>query len=170
MTLSLYDITVPVFIRAFGNLSEILEKGRRYADEQGIAHTDLLEARLYPDMLPLTAQVQRASDASRFTVARVARLELAPMPDEEKTFDQLQERIAATIAVLKTVPASAMEGREDAEVTIQRASGTMTFTGRSYVLEFALPNFFFHVTTAYDLLRHKGAPLGKRDFLGRFDR
>jgi hypothetical protein len=167
MSLSLYDVTVPVFIRAFGNLSEILEKGRAFADEKGMAHADLLEARLFPDMLPLTAQIQRASDASRFTVSRVGRIEVAPMADEEKTFDDLQKRIAATVALLKTVPANAMDGRESAEVTIQRASGSMTFTGKDYVLGFALPNFYFHVTTAYDVLRHKGVPIGKRDFLGR---
>jgi hypothetical protein len=167
MSLSLYDVTVPVFIRAFGNLSEILEKGRAFADEKGIAHADLLDARLFPDMLPLTGQIQRASDASRFTVSRVGQIEVSPIADEEKSFDDLQKRIAATVALLKSVPANAMDGRENAEVTIQRASGAMTFTGKDYVLGFALPNFYFHVTTAYDVLRHKGVPIGKRDFLGR---
>ena len=147
--------------------SEILEKGRAFADEKGVAHTDLLDARLFPDMLPLS----RANPARlrRFAVHRFAlsQIEIAPIADEEKTFDDLQKRIAATVALLKTVPANAMDGRENAEVVIQRQSGPMTFTGKDYVLGFALPNFYFHVTTAYDVLRNKGVPIGKRDFLGR---
>jgi hypothetical protein len=166
MSLSLYDVSVPVFLRAFDAMSAFLEKGRAFADAQGIAHSELLEARLAPDMAPLTAQVQRASDAARLAAARVGQLEAPAMPDEEVSLDDLQARIAATAAFLKSVPPQSMDGREQAEVVLTFPTGSMTFTARDYMLGFALPNFFFHVTTAYALLRHKGVPVGKMDFLG----
>jgi hypothetical protein len=167
MSLSLYDVSVPVFIRTFGNLSEILEKGRAFADEKDMPHGELLDARLSPDMAPLTAQVQRASDAAKFTAARVAQVEAVAMADSETSFDELQARIAATVAFLKSVPAHSMDGREEAEVVLTTPNHSMTFTAKDYVLGFAIPNFFFHVTTAYALLRHKGVLLGKLDFVGR---
>ena len=167
MSLSLYDVTVPVFIRAFGNLSENLEKGRAFADENSIPHAELLEARLFPDMAPLTAQIQRASDAAKLAAVRVGQVETVAMADNETSFDELQARIAATVAFLKSVPADSMDGREQAEVVVITPSNSMTFTARDYVLGFAIPNFFFHVTAAYALLRHKGVPLGKLDFLGK---
>jgi hypothetical protein len=167
MALSLYDVSVPVFLRSLHNLSEILEKGRRHADESGVPHATLLDARLIEDMSALPAQIQRASDAAKFVAVRVGGIENVVMDDKEASFDDLQARIAATIAILESVPADAMDGREEDEVTIQTRNGSMQFTARDYVLHFALPNFFFHVTTAYDLLRHKGVPIGKLDFLGR---
>lgn len=167
MSLSLYDVSVPLFIRAFGNLSENLEKGRAFADEHGMPHADLLDARLFPDMAPLTAQIQRASDAAKFTAARVGQVDAPAMEDKETSFEDLQARIAATIAFLTSVAANSMDGREDAEVVVKTPTASMTFTARDYVLGFAIPNFYFHVTTAYALLRHKGVPLGKLDFLGR---
>ncbi|MEO4001675.1 DUF1993 domain-containing protein [Mesorhizobium sp. CAU 1732] len=166
MPLSLYDISIPVFIRGFGNLSRNLDKGRAFADERGVAHSQLLEARLFEDMTPLTAQIQRASDTARFAATRVGLVEAAGMPDEETSFDDLQERIRATVAYLKTVPADSMDGREAAEVVVTTRAGSVSFTAKDYLLDFALPNFFFHATTAYDILRHKGVPLGKMDFLG----
>lgn len=167
MSLSLYEVTVPVFIRAFGNLSENLEKGRAFADGNNLAHAELLEARLFPDMAPLTAQIQRASDAAKLAAVRVGQVETVAMADNETSFDELQARIAATVAFLKSVPSDSMDGREQAEVVVTTPSNSLTFTARDYVLGFAIPNFFFHVTTAYALLRHKGVPLGKLDFLGR---
>lgn len=167
MSLSLYDITIPVFIRACSNLSAISEKGRAFADEKGIAHSELLEARLFPDMAPFTAQIQRVSDGVRLAAVRLAGVENVAMPDTETTFDELQARIARTVEFLKAVPADSMDGREEAEVVLKTPDVTLTFTGRSYVLDFALPNIFFHVTTAYDILRYKGVPLGKRDYIGR---
>jgi uncharacterized protein len=166
MPLSLYDVTVPVFLKAFQNLSEILEKGRAFADEKGMPHAELLEARLFPDMAPLTAQIQRASDTAKFAVVRVGQVENLPMEDKEVSFDDLQARIAATVAFLRAAPAGAMDGREEAEVEVRSSQGATTYTARNYVLSFAIPNFFFHVTTAYDILRHKGVPVGKRDYLG----
>ena len=167
MSLSLYDISVPVFIRAFGNLSEILRKAERFADEKGMAHKELLEARLIEGMYPLPAQVQRASDTAKFVPVRVAQLENVPMTDDEVTFADLHARIEKTVTFLKSVDPASMEGRDEAEVVLKTRTGSTTFTARSYVLGFAIPNFYFHVTTAYAILRHKGVPIGKMDYIGR---
>lgn len=167
MSLSLYDISVPVFLRNFANLTEILQKGEAFADEKGIAHKELLEARLVEDMYPLTAQIQRASDSAKFTAVRVAQVETVAMADEEVTFADLHARIAKTVDFLKAVDPKSMDGREEAEVILTTRSGSRSFTGSSYVLNFALPNFYFHVTTAYAILRHKGVPIGKMDYIGR---
>ena len=166
MSLSLYDVTIPVFIRSLQTLSLFLEKGRRFADETSMSHRELLDARLYEDMAPLTAQIQRVSDTAKFAAARIGQCEAPKMEDDETSFDELQARIAATIAFLQTIPADAMNGREDAEILLQTPRRSFTFTGRSYALEFAIPNFYFHVTAAYALLRMKGVPVGKMDFLG----
>jgi hypothetical protein len=166
MPLSLYDVSVPLFIRYLGNLSALLDKGRAHADANGLAHADLLEARLFEDMHPLTAQIQRASDGAKFTAMRVGQVEAPVMEDNEVGFDDLEARIARTIDFLKTVPANCMDGREAATIELKTPSTTLTFSGQDYVLGFALPNFFFHVTTAYDILRHKGVPIGKRDYIG----
>ncbi|YBV95291.1 DUF1993 domain-containing protein [Phyllobacteriaceae bacterium JZ32] len=167
MSLSLYDVSVPVFLRAFANLTEILEKGRAFADEKGMPHAELLEARLFADMAPLTAQIQRASDTAKFVPVRVGGVGNVAMEDNEASFDDLQARIAKTVAFLKAVPAKAMEGRDDVVVELRTGQGSKSFAARDYVLGFAIPNFFFHVTTAYALLRHKGVPLGKMDYIGR---
>jgi len=165
MALSLYDVSIPVFIRGFANLGAILEKGRAFAAANGIAEEQLTEARLFSDMLPLTGQIQRASDTARFVAVRVAGAEAVAMPDEEKTINDMQARIAASVDYLKTIDATLFDGTEDKEVVLKMRAGELRFTGTSYILQFALPNFFFHVTTAYDILRHKGVPLSKSDFL-----
>jgi uncharacterized protein len=170
MSVSLYDASVPVFIRALGNLSAILEKGKAFADEKGIPHSELLEARLFEDMAPLVTQIQRASDTAKFLAVRVGQVENVAMEDKEASFDDLQARIAATIAFLEKVPANSMDGREDAEVVLTTPNGSLLFTGKTYVLGFAVPNFFFHMTTAYGLLRNKGVPVGKMDYLGPIPR
>jgi hypothetical protein len=166
MALSLYDISIPTVIKGLRNLAAVLERGRAYADENGLAHAKLLEARLFPDMLPLTGQIQRASDTAKLMAVRIGGVANVPMADNETTFDDLQKRIAATIAFLEAVPATAIDGNEEAEVILPAGSAQRRYTGQSYVLEFALPNFFFHVTTACDLLRHSGVPVGKRNYLG----
>ena len=166
MSLSLYEITVPVMIAGFDNMSKFLDRGRAYADEKGIAHARFLNARLADDMMSLVEQVQRASDTARSSAVRVARVDNVRMPDSETSFDDLQARISATVSFLAAVPPAAFEGQEDAELVLQFAGEQRVFTGRSYVLSFALPNFFFHITTAYDLLRHFSVPIGKQDFLG----
>jgi hypothetical protein len=157
----LYAMTVPVFIRAFRNLDHVLAK----AEGSGIADDELVGARLIADMLPLSKQVQIASDTARFAAVRVGQAAPAAMADDETTLAQLRERVAKTIAWLETVDAAGFAGREEAEVVLKMSKGEVTFTGHSYVTDFALPNFFFHVTMAYALLRMKGVPLGKMDFL-----
>lgn len=167
MSLSLYDASVPLFLRAFENLGDILKKAEAFADEKGIPHNELLEARLIDDMLPLTGQIQRASDTAKFLGVRLGQVENVPMEDNEASFADLHARIAKTVAFLKAIPASAFDGRETAEVVLTTRSGSTTFTGLGYLTGFAIPNFYFHVTTAYDILRHKGVPIGKRDYLGK---
>lgn len=167
MSLTLYDISVPLFLRAFANLTEILEKGRSFAAEQGISEQELLEARLYPDMGNLIAQIQRASDTAKFVPVRVGDVANVSMQDDETSFDDLLKRIADTVAFLKSVSPDTMADRDDAEVELKTGKSVRTFTARDYVLGFAIPNFYFHITTAYALLRHKGVPIGKLDYLGR---
>jgi len=164
--LSLYDVSVPVFIRALENLDHILDKGAAYFAEKGRAEGELSESRLIEDMHPLTAQIQRASDTAKGVVTRIGGADNVPMADEEKTIDDLKARIAKTIAVLKSADRAAFDDKEDATVEIVTPSRTLVFTGKSYILEFCIPNFFFHVTTAYALLRKEGVPIGKMDYLG----
>ena len=166
MTTQLYDLTVPLFLRGFHAMSGFLAKGEAFAAEQGIDPAELLNARLFEDMAPLTGQVQRASDAAKFTAVRLGGVETVAMADEEASFAELQDRIAKTVAFLKSVPREAIDGKEDAAVTLTTPRASFDFTGQGYVLNFVLPNFYFHVTTAYAILRHKGVPIGKMDFLG----
>ena len=166
MATELYDIIVPVFVRGFAAMAGFLEKGRAYADTHNLPDEALLGARLYEDMAPLTSQVQRASDAAKFAAARLGQVDAPAMPDTEASFDELQARIARTVEFLKSVPAEGMNGREDAIITITTPNRSFEMPGRAYALNFALPNFYFHSTTAYAILRAKGVPVGKMDFLG----
>ena len=165
MATTLYDLTVPTFIRNLENLAKILAKGEAFAAEKGMDPAELLDARLIDDMGTLISQIQRASDSAKGVPVRFG-FENIAMPDEEVGFTDLQTRIARTIAYLKTVPRDALDGKEDATVTLATPNRSFDFTGIGYVQNFALPNFYFHVTTAYALLRMKGVPIGKMDFLG----
>ncbi|WP_242130379.1 DUF1993 domain-containing protein [Sphingobium sp. Sx8-8] len=166
MATQLYDLTVPIFIRGLRNLSAILEKGAAHAREKGIDPLTLTGARLAEDMAPLTAQVQFACDSAKGSVIRIGALDPFPIADTEQSFAELQDRIARTIAFLESVPRERIDGREDAQVVLKTPSGDFPFTGRDHALGFALPNFYFHVTTAYALLRQAGVPIGKLDYLG----
>lgn len=166
MSTSLYDLTVPIFIRHLGALDAILTKGEAFAAEQGIEPSELLEARLYEDMAPLVSQIQRVTDSAKGAAVRLGGIENVVMADEEKTFADLHARIAKTIDFLKTVPRDAIDGKEAAAVSLQTPRQTFDFTGLGFVQTFVLPNFYFHMTTAYGLLRMKGVPLGKLDYLG----
>lgn len=168
MSLSIYQASVPVFIRGLSVLATLLEKGAAHAAANGIDPAELVNARLAPDMYPLSGQVQRASDASKFATQRLSQVESPKFPDEETTFEQLQKRVADTIAYLRSVPAEALEGAEGRKVTLSFGEFKPEFQGDAYLLTFALPNFYFHVTTAYDILRHAGVPIGKLDFLGPY--
>ncbi|MFX4086039.1 hypothetical protein AX777_15530 [Sphingobium yanoikuyae] len=166
MATELYDLTVPAFLRGLRVLSTLLDKGAAFAAEQGIDPATLTDARLIEDMRPLTAQVQLATDSAKGAVIRIGELEPFPLPDTEETFADLQDRIARTIAFLESVPRDRIDGREEATVILKTPRGEFPFTGRSHVLTFSLPNFYFHLTTAYALLRQAGVPLGKLDYLG----
>jgi hypothetical protein len=168
MALSLYDISIPVFIRGLGQLSHLLDKGLAHAQASGIDAATLVDARLAPDMLTLAGQIQRASDASKLGAARLAAITAPSFPDTEKTWDELQARIAKTIDFLNSVDRTQIDGFEERSVSMKVGGNELEFTSQRYLLQFALPNFFFHVTTAYDVLRHSGVPIGKRDYLGRF--
>lgn len=166
MATALYDLTVPMFIRGLNALSGLLDKGAAFAAEKGIDPATLTSAQLIADMKPLTAQVQFACDTAKGTVTRLGDLEPVAMADTELTFDELQARIARTIALLEAVPREKIDGREDAAVVLKVPGGEIPFTGSSHVLTFSLPNFYFHLTMAYALLRQAGVPIGKIDFLG----
>jgi len=164
--LSLYDVSVPLFIRGLENLDRILDKGAAFFAEKGRAEGELSGSRLIEDMHPLTAQIQRASDTAKGVVTRIGGGGNVAMPDEEQTIADLKARIAKTIAVLKGADRAAFDDKEDAKVEIVTPNRTLVFTGKDYVLGFCIPNFFFHVTTAYALLRKEGVPVGKMDYLG----
>jgi hypothetical protein len=167
MGTSLYDLTIPVFIRSLTNLNAILAKGEAWAIQKGIDPADLLATRLVEDMHPLPYQVQRACDSAKSLPVRVGAIENRAFPDEEKTFADLQARIAGVIAFLRKVQPAAMEGLEEKAVSLDLPDGrSIPFTGRTIALNFAIPNFFFHVTMSYALLRHQGVPVGKLDYLG----
>lgn len=167
MALSLYDVSVPVFIRGLGQLTHILDKGLAHAQEAGIDPSELVSARLAPDMFTLAGQVQSASDAAKFGTARLAGVTAPSFADDETTYAQLQARIAKTVDYLQTVDRSLIDGAEEREITMKVRGTELKFPAQRYLLQFSLPNFFFHVTTAYDVLRHSGVPVGKPDYLGR---
>lgn len=165
MSLTMYEASVPVFVRMLENLSAVLKKGEAFAAEQGVNESTLTEARLAEDMFPLVKQIQIASDAAKGAGARLAGVEIPSFEDSEVTFADMQARIAKTIGFLKTVTPEQMDGSATKDVVVKMKTGELNFSGRDYLLTFAFPNFFFHVTTAYDILRHKGVQLGKNDFL-----
>nr|WP_295659455.1 DUF1993 domain-containing protein [Polymorphobacter sp.] len=166
MTLSMYQASVPVFVRQFASLTAILNKAEASAAERGIDPAQLLEARLAPDMHPLTRQVQIASDSAKGCVARLAGIEMPSFADTETTFAELKERIAKTVAFVESVTADQIDGSEERTIVLKVGPGEMTFPGQTFLLGFALPNFFFHVSIAYALLRSQGVDIGKRDYLG----
>lgn len=168
MSLSMYQVSVPVFVRALNVLSTLLKKGEEHADANGMVPDMLLGARLAADMLPLSAQVQRASDSAKLCVARLCGVDAPKYDDNEASFQQLQERIAKTIAYLESLPQAQFDEADGRDVTLAFGSFKQSFTGQSYLLTFALPNFYFHITTAYDILRAQGVKLGKLDFLGPY--
>jgi hypothetical protein len=161
MPLSMYQASIPVLTRGLDNLAAVLKKGEAYP-----GGAELVEARLAPDMLTLAGQVQRASDTSKGCAARLAGIGAPNFPDEEKSFADLQERIAKTKTFLQSVRPEQIDGSETKPIEFNAGPSALKFTGESYLLTFVLPNFFFHVTTAYDILRHRGVALGKLDYLG----
>jgi hypothetical protein len=165
MKVSMHAMSVEVFAYTFGNLSGILEKAAANAAQRKFDAAVLLAARLAPDMLPLTRQVQIASDIAKNSVARLAGQDPPRFEDTETTIEQLRARVARTIDFLKSVPASALEGSDSRDIKVPLGERTLEFKGLEYLQRWAIPNVFFHVITAYDILRHNGVELGKRDFL-----
>ena len=165
MAITMYQASAPVFIKLLGNLKAILEKAAAHAAAKKIDESVFANARLYPDMLPLSAQVQIASDMARGTMARLAGAEPSPIEDKEKTLAELIARIDAAVAQVSSFKAAQIDGSETRQITRKLGGNTMTFTGLDYLLIFAMPNFYFHVTTTYAILRHNGVELGKGDFL-----
>jgi uncharacterized protein len=166
MTISMYTASTPRLANTLKNLSAILTKAEAHAEARKIDPTVLLSARLYPDMFPLTRQVQIACDTAKGAVARLAGLEIPKHEDTEKTFGEIQLRIAKVIAFIESVSPGQIDGSEDRKITLTLRGQETVFTGLQYLTGFVLPNFYFHAVTSYDILRHSGVEIGKRDFLG----
>ncbi|HEY1838024.1 MAG TPA: DUF1993 domain-containing protein [Rhizomicrobium sp.] len=166
MAFSIYDASIPPMIRMLQSISKIMDKAQAQAKSEGKDLSSLLEARLAPDMHPFPRQIQIMSDAAKGAAARLAGIEAPSMPDNETTFAELQQRIAKTVAFLESVKREQLAGAEERKIELKTPNRTLEFNGRDFLTQFALPNFFFHATTAYDLLRHKGIAIGKMDYLG----
>jgi len=169
MTLSMYQASVPVFVKMLTNLKGVLQKAAAHAQARKIDDAVLVNARLYPDMLPLSKQIQIASDFARGTAARLAGAEPPSYEDNEKTLTELIARIDRTIEFLRTKKAGEIDGSETREIMRPVRGEPHKFSGVNYLLQYALPNFFFHATTAYAILRHNGIEVGKQDYLGKMD-
>ena len=169
MAISMYQSSVPIFTRLLTNLKTILQKAAAHAQAKKIDESALLQARLYPDMFTLVKQVQLASDFARGTGARLAGKEPPSFEDNEKSFPELMARIDRTLDYLRTLKAGEIDGSEGREIVRPVRGEPRRFTGINYLLQYALPNFFFHTTTAYAILRHSGVEIGKGDFIGALD-
>ena len=167
LTMSMYQASVPVYTHMLSNLSAIINKADAYVEGKKIDPAVLIGSRLYPDMLPLGRQIQIAGDTAKGSAARLAGIEVPKYEDNEKTFPELRERLQKTIDFLQTFTPDQIDGSENRTITLMRGSQSTTFLGLPYLAHHALPNFYFHVTTAYNILRHNGVEIGKRDFLGK---
>jgi hypothetical protein len=166
MTISMYQASVPRFVNILGNLSKILDKAQAHIDAKKIADATLTGDRLFPDMLPLTAQVQIACDAAKGVVAKLSGVDAPAFEDKETTLAELKARIAKTVTFIQSVPAEKIDGTEDKAIVTKRGDKETHYTGMQFLLGHAVPNFYFHVSTTYNILRHNGVEIGKRDYLG----
>ena len=166
MSISMHSASVPVFVRMFDNLSLWLHKAEAHATAKKFDPQVYLTARLAPDMLPFTKQIQIACDAAKFGVARLAGVDAPKFDDTESSLAELRVRIQKTVEFVRSVPASQIDGTEAKDVVVPRRDGSITLKGEFYLKHFVMPNFYFHVTTTYALLRHCGVDLGKSDYLG----
>lgn len=167
MALSMYQASIPVFTRMLDNLASLLEKGAAHAEARKIDPSVLIGYRLAPDMFPLNRQVQIATDHAKGCAARLAAIDPPKFEDNETSFPDLIARIRKTQAFLATVTAAQIDGSEERIVTLKLRGNELTLPGQTYLLHMAMPNFYFHVTTAYDILRHAGVEIGKQDFTGK---
>lgn len=166
MSSGIYRASVPVFVRGFTVAGKLLDKGSAYAEAKKFDVGVLLTARLAPDMHPIPKQIQIASDAAKGAAARLAGVDIPSFPDTETTLDELKTRIAKTIDFMNGLDAAAFEGAEAREIVLKLGPQEIKMSGADYLFTIALPNFFFHLTTTYNILRHNGVEVGKRDFLG----
>ncbi len=169
MTISLYAASVPVFQQMLNALSDVLKKAEAHASANNIDQSVFLQARLYPDMFPLVRQVQIAVDFAKGVSARLAEVELPKYDDTETTFAELQALIAKVLAFIGEIKPEQIDGKEGIEIVTRPGTPKeKRFSGQAYLLTYGLPQFFFHVTTTYALLRHNGVEVGKRDYMGAF--
>lgn len=166
MALSMYESSIPSLKHMLGSLAAILAKAADHAADKKINPDALINARLFPDMFHLAKQVQIATDQAKGCAARLAGIDMPKYEDNETTFDELQARITKTIAFLDSVTAEQINGSEERDIVLQVHDKKFEFKGKDYLLNWVLPNFYFHVTTAYNILRHNGVEIGKKDFLG----
>jgi len=166
MIISMYQASVPRFVNILTNLSAILDKAQAHVEARKIDPTALTAYRLFPDMLPMTRQVQIACDSAKGAVARLAGVDIPKHEDTEQTFAELKARIAKTIEFVQSIKPAQLDGTEDKDVTLTVGGKDTTFKGMQFLLGRALPNFYFHATTTYNILRHNGVEIGKRDYLG----
>jgi len=166
MNISMYQASAPRFAGMLRNLSALLDNGQAYCEAKKIEPVVITGARLYPDMYPLTRQVQIACDTAKSAVARLAGVEIPKHEDTEQSFAELKGRIAKTLDFIGSVKPASIDGAEEREIVLKMRGGERKFSGLQYLLGFAYPNFYFHVTTAYNILRHNGVEIGKMDFVG----
>lgn len=169
MTISMYQASIPPIIRTLTNLREILRKAANHAEVKKIDPSVLVNARLYPDMFPLARQIQIATDNAKGSASRLAGVQPPKYEDNETTVAELVARIDKTIALLQSFTPEQINGSEDQTITLPMHDRTITFKGLPYLVDYVLPNIYFHVTTAYAILRHNGVEIGKKDFLGKID-
>ena len=169
MTISMYQASVPAMIKTLSNLRNLLEKASTHAEAKKIDPSVLVNARLYPDMFPLSRQVQIATDMAKGATSRLAGQEVPSYEDNEATFPELIARLDKTIALLATFKPGDIDGSEDRTITLPMRDRTLTFKGLPYLIDYVLPNVYFHTTTAFAILRHNGVEIGKKDFLGKVD-
>lgn len=166
MTISMYQVSIPRFVHMLNNLAAILDRAQAYAEAKKIDAATLPSARLYPDMLPLTSQVRIACDTAKRAAAMLAGVDNPAYEDNETTLPELKARVERTIGFLNTIRAAQVDGTENREIVVKVGGKDTPFKGMQFLLARAIPNFYFHVTTAYDILRHNGLDVGKKDFLG----
>src|SRR5437660_5926751 len=167
MTISMYQASTPRFAAMLRNLSALIDKADAHCAAKKIEPAAITTARLYPDMFPFTRQVQIACDTAKGAVARLAGAEVPRHEDTEQSFAELKARIAKTLDFIESIGAGKIDGSEDKEIVLQMRSGERRLKGMQYLLGSAYPNFYFHITTAYNILRHNGVEIGKTDFLGK---
>jgi hypothetical protein len=166
MSISMYQASVPRFVNILGNLSNILDKAQAHVDAKKIDATALTTYRIFPDMLPMSKQVQIACDTAKGVIARLAGVDIPAYEDNEVTLADLKARVAKTIAFIQTFTPAQIDGTEDKAIVTKRGDKETHYKGMQFLLGHAVPNFYFHVTTTYNILRHNGVEIGKRDFLG----